>query len=454
MLNASNPQPVLSEQELKAKFATRNLFSFTGYLARKGAPKSYTEKKKPTYRLNILGFFSGSLLRILAAFMAVSGFLAAIFFGSALAGAFFAVVLLVALEFLQLRNATELFETWFAESRVVMSCVVYGLIFSATTATLAFMGVDDTIKFVSEKVSPFEFDEHAVSPTLLTDITKAEADAQEFYKARSWKGKLDPKDGKQYNKLKAHATELRTQYRNEVATARTAAKSSYDKDTANKEQNNADNRFYLTLFIAFSELLFWLAFYHKERYEFLALNEAKLTGKITQEKAPASNVTTYPIPKRPSFPVNGNQPQNRAPIGYKVNPDGNVPVAAPVQPVSQLYHNVSQPKSETGTLGADAIITANRTKLYADMNNLQKGNGVRATVARRIHATIDTVGRAMENKEFEPSEKLVTDFFFYMQDTVFPTLREYKAAYAHDNWFLETLELFVPETAFAKGEGA
>ena len=289
MLNAPNSQQILSEQELKAKYATRNLFSFRGYLARKSSPKSYTAKKQGTYRLNILGFFSGSLLRILAAFMFVSAFLTGIFFGSAFAGTLASVVALLALEFLQMRNATELFETWFQESRIVMSCVVYGLIFSACTATFAFMGVDDTIKFVSEKVSPFEFNDSAVNPTLLADIQKADADAQEFYTARSWKGKLDIKDKKQYNKLKNDASDLRKQLREEISTARIDAKNAHDLKVQGNNQEQADNRFYLTLFIAVSELLFWLAFYHKERYEFLASKELELSGKIQGQDKKQTN---------------------------------------------------------------------------------------------------------------------------------------------------------------------
>ena len=272
-------QPILSEKELKAQFAAKELFSFKGYLARKGAPKSYTEKKKPTYRLNILGFFSGSALRIFAGFMAVSHILTAVLFGSSFAGAVAAVIVLMALEFLQIRNATELFETWFQENRVAKSAVLYGLIFSACTATAAFMGVDDTIRLVSETVSPFQFDDSKVNPTLLADVQKAEADAKEFYDARTWRGKLDIKDAKQYNRLKGTAADLRKQYREEVSTARIDAKTAHDMKVAGSKQDQADNRVYLSLLIAITELLFWFAFYHKERYEFLAYKEYELASK-------------------------------------------------------------------------------------------------------------------------------------------------------------------------------
>lgn len=298
----NSQQQTLTEAELKAKFKTRELFSFAGHLARKAAPKSYMAKKKPTYFLNILGFFSGSLLRILAGFMAVSVFLTGIFFGSSLAGAGLAVLLLVALEYLQIRNATELFETWFSESRVVASCVVYGLIFSGATAVLAFSGVDDTIKFVSEKVSPFHFDETAVNPLLRRDIDQADADAKEFFTARSWKGKLDIKDARRYEQLKNHANDLRKQYREEVGSARLAAKAEHDGLVSSKNQNDADNRFYLTLLILLTELLFWMAFYHKERYEFLAAKELELMGHI-QKTTPTLPI----IPQTPAQPLNASR---------------------------------------------------------------------------------------------------------------------------------------------------
>lgn len=158
--------------------------------------------------------------------------------------------------------------------------------------------------------------------------------------------------------------------------------------------------------------------------------------------------------ERPVRQHNGQEVHNKVrPIGFNVDRNGNIPVSQP-KPVIQLYHNVSQPKKETGALGADAIITTYRTKLYADINNLEKGNGVKSTIAGRIHSYLNTVGRAMGNEEFEPSDKLATDFFFYMQDTVFPTLIRHNVRYSNDNWFLETLEQFVPATAFAKGEGA
>lgn len=302
MLNhASQQHPGISEDELKARFRPQELFSFTGMLARKGAPKSYLEQKKPTYALNIVGFLSGSILRILAGFMAVSGFLAGIFFGSSIAGYIVGALLLLALEFLQIRNATELYENWFSKSRIVKACFVYGLIFSSITATLAFMGVDDTIKIISETVDPFHFDETAVNPTLRADIDKADADAKEFYTAKSWKGKLDAKAGKRYDQLKAEAAALRKQYREEVSTAKISAKSEHDGLVAGKNQDDADNRFYLTIFICISEILFWLAFYHKERYEFLAAKELELTGQLNKPASPTPQTGT-------PFSTNGQTP--------------------------------------------------------------------------------------------------------------------------------------------------
>lgn len=315
---SSNSQQILTEEELKARFRSRELFSFAGFLSRKGEEKSYLEKKKTTYFLNIVGFFSGSILRILAGFMAVSGFMAAIFFGSELAGAAVAVVALLALEYLQLRNATELYETWFYKNKIVKGCLFFGILYSAITAFCAFQGVDDTIKFLSESVTPFSFNESAVNPTLLSDIDKADKDAKEFYTARSWKGKLDGKDAKRYNELKAEAAQLRKQYREEVQTAKLNARSDYDNRVAGKNQDDADNRFYLTLLILFTEVLFWFAFYHKERYEFLASKELELMGKIQPQPSPtpSSQAQVNSGQQLTSMPVAGQPIQNGHPVNF------------------------------------------------------------------------------------------------------------------------------------------
>jgi hypothetical protein len=294
----------ISEEELKAMFRPRELFSFAGHLARKGEPKSYLVQKKPTYLLNIVGFLSASLLRILAGFMAVSTFLTGVFFGSELAGGVAAAALLLALEYLQVRNATELYETWFYKSKILRARVVYCLLFSGVTASLAFMGVDDTVKVISETVSPFQFDEAAVNPVLRADIDRADADAAEFYKARSWRGKLDGRDTKRYQSLKDEANALRKQYREEVSTARLNAKGAYDNEVAGKNQDDADTYFYLLLLIGLTELLFPLAVYHKERYEFLAAKELEIMGKI--------NHSTIPPPHSPQGAANqAAQPNER-----------------------------------------------------------------------------------------------------------------------------------------------
>ena len=292
----------LTEEDLKAQFAKKSLFTFNGYLARKGAAKSYTAEKKSAYYFNILGFLSGNLFRIFAAFMTVFLFLKGIFSIAGDMAAFIAGIItfgfLAAIEFRQVNNATHLFERWFFKDTLSRSHIAMAVIFSAITLFLSLAGVGDTVRYLSEKVDPFQFDESNVNPTLFADIQKADADAQEFYTARSWRGKLDTKDASRYNNLKTTADNLRKQYREEVATAKQKAKADHLAATEKKEEKDGDNTFYCIIFLIVTEVLFWYCFYHKEHYEFLAFHEARLKNQIqpptqSQPVKPNTNPVQY-----------------------------------------------------------------------------------------------------------------------------------------------------------------
>jgi len=292
---------------LKAQFAKKSLFSFNGYLARKGASKSYTQEKQSAYYFNILGFLSGNLFRIFAAFMAVFLFLKGIF---AIAGDMAAMIAgvitfigLASLEYRQVNNATHLFERWFFKDVLSRSHIAMAVIFSTLTLFLSLFGVGETVRYLSEKIDPLQFDESRVNPTLLADVQKADIDAAEYYKARSWRGKLDGKDARKYNELKDKATALRDQYRAEVATAKTKAEADHANATERKEKKDGDNTFYCIIFLIVTEFLFWYCFYHKERYEFLAYQEARLSKQI--------------ISPTPQASANGQHSKNGAASAYE-----------------------------------------------------------------------------------------------------------------------------------------
>ena len=320
---SGNEGSVVSEDALKARFQKKSLFTFQGYLARKGGEKSYTSEKQKVYGLNWFGVLMGNGLRISAAFMSLFLLIKGLFSITGDAAAYIAgaitLVALVALEYMQYRNATELYERWFFKDKFTRSNIMYALLYSAITLGLSLWGVGDTVKALSKAVSPLHFDERTVNPTLSADITKLEIERAEFYKARSWKGKLDPKDGAEYKRMGQELSEMRKALRDEISTAKINAQTAYDAKLAEKEHRDGDNTFYAILCLILAEILFWVCMYHKERYEFLSYQEAVLAGKIGQN-APSTLSVTHPIAPQNSY-ANGHsnghagRPQNGVRVG-------------------------------------------------------------------------------------------------------------------------------------------
>lgn len=312
-----NPTSI-SEEELKAQFAQKSLFSFSGYLARKGSDKSYTEEKKKAYWFNWMGFLLGNLLRISAGFMTLFLFLKGVFgIGGSFAGTIAAVItfsVLAGLEYRQINNATQLFERWFFKGVLSRSNVGFALLFSGATLCLALWGIGDTVKALSSNVAPFKFSEVDVNPTLVDDINKQEKEAADFKKSRSWKGKLDPKDGRTHAKMVVKAQSMRDTLRAEIAMAKLSAKSAYELQLSQKSKKDGDNTFYAILLILLSEFIFWFCFYHKEHYEFLAYHEARLAGKIGAPMPAGKSPTPRPAVKLgdtdPDFAKNGHEYAN------------------------------------------------------------------------------------------------------------------------------------------------
>ncbi len=166
--------------------------------------------------------------------------------------------------------------------------------------------------------------------------------------------------------------------------------------------------------------------------------------------------------RNPAAPAETPRPRNGAevnnvarPIGYNVRPDGNVarvPQNRPAPPVPHCTTAVPQSQPVVSDIGHDAIVRNAQIKLGREMANLEPKagamNGTVASISRRVYTALGEVEEGMCSPDFKPSSVLVTDFFFYVQDVVFPTLRKHGVSKTYDNWFLETLEKFVPATAF------
>lgn len=295
----SNQRSGIDEDELKAQFRQKELFSFTGFLARKGGPKSYSKEKRSAYHLNYLAILGGDLLRIAAAFLAVFFFFRGIFAITGAAAVYIAGigagVLLIALEMRQWQNATGMMERWFFKNQISRTHVIWAIAFSSITLGLSLWGLPHTVAELSPTVQHVEaklMDESTETSELKQQIEKAENEAAEFKAAGEWKGRLSASDRKRYNELLLNVKTMRDNLNETKKTVKAenqkrieGADLDYMQQIQLKMKKDNSYTTYLAIILLCTEILFWMGFYHKERYEFYAYWEAVRTGKIAPKHA-------------------------------------------------------------------------------------------------------------------------------------------------------------------------
>lgn len=142
-----------------------------------------------------------------------------------------------------------------------------------------------------------------------------------------------------------------------------------------------------------------------------------------------------------------------SPIGFNLDQSGNVRAASysrpvnglPKTPGSDLYHNVPQNKSDTGEVGADAILKNAHAAIQRDIKNLENDNGRPRTVAERIHAAMIGVGWEAQKPAFRPSPRMASEFYIYIRDTVYPALEARNLQMQFSKPFLDDLQRFADE---------
>lgn len=293
MSNYQNQQGI-DEDDLKGQFRQKELFSFTGHLARKGGPKSYTVAKRSAYQLNYLAILGGDVLRIAAAFLAIFFFFKGIFAVTGSAADYIAgggaAVLLLALEVRQWQNATALMERWFFKSTISRPNILWAIVLSLITLGLSLWGLPHTVSELSPTVQKQEvklLDEGKETAGLLSQIDAAGKDAENFKASGAWRGRLSAEDRKKYNALLLNVKDLRDTLSREKSRIRAENQKRMDEAGLDylaqvKMKMDKDNSYstYLAIILLLTELLFWVGFYHKERYEYFAYQEAVKLGKI------------------------------------------------------------------------------------------------------------------------------------------------------------------------------
>lgn len=144
------------------------------------------------------------------------------------------------------------------------------------------------------------------------------------------------------------------------------------------------------------------------------------------------------------------------PIGFNTDQNGNVRSATsppavnglpntPPDDGQTLYHNVPQNRPDTGQTGADAILKNAYASIQRDIKNLENDNGRPRTVAERIHKAMMEVGREAQKPAFKPGNRMASEFYVFIRDTVYPALEARNLQMEYSKPFLEHLQQFTDD---------
>ena len=436
MENYQNSQG-FDEKSLKSTHRQKELFSFSGKLARKGEPQRYSVEKRPAYYMNFFAIIGGNLFRVCAGCMAVYFLLKGVF---ALLGDFAAPVAgiitfvgLVLLESRQWHNATGMLERWFFQGDLSRGHLFTAVFFSVVTLALGIWGLPYSVAELSPGAATYaakQIDPEAATLHLKKMVEDAERDAKDFRKSASWKGKLDPRNQGIY----AGMLETAKSYRDSLAAEKRQiqqqnkllerkAENATLAAGAEKTARDKSYLFSLVFLLIATEILFWLGFYHKERYEFFCRKEYEALGEIKPQTAPTlpQRAATYP-PNQGRMVVTGFHnavPQNN-------DPENTVPQS-------------SQTVPQINVIGSDHILRSVKSAIQRDLANFRNPSARPATVAGRIHAQFADLAQAMQGGGFQPTPTEADQVYVYLINEVIPTLQHHNANWGYENQLIGAL---------------
>lgn len=434
------------EKTLKSTHRQKELFSFSGKLARKGEPKRYSVEKRPAYYMNFFAIIGGNLFRVCAGCMAVFYLLKGVFallgdFAGPLAGVI-TFVGLVLLESRQWHNATGMLERWFFQGELSRGHMGTAIFFSVLTLGLGIWGLPYTVAELSPGAATYaakQIDPEAATLHLQKLVQDAERDAKDFRKSASWKGKLDPRNQGIY----AGMLETAKTYRDSLTAAKreiVQKNREYERKAeaatmaagAEKTARDKSYLFSLICLLIATELLFWLGFYHKERYEFFCTKEYEALGEIKRTAAP-----TLPAQRQPVFQQNN---QGRTVIaGFQHVPQND--------PYQNTVPQSSQTVPQINVIGSDHILKSVKSAIQRDLANFKNPSARTSTVAGRIHIQFADLAHAMQGGGFQPTPTEADQVYFYLVDEVIPTLEAQNAKWGYENQLVQNLSMHLSENA-------
>ncbi len=255
-------------------------------LKRKFAPKPWANENKWAYNVSLAAILIGMLINVATGFAFLKPFLSGIFGtganGMIITGGL-ALLILVLIEYAAWVNADRFWSAWFSGQETRTGNAITQVALIILTVFMAYKGAPEFARFLhpepGETLATLK-DEGEIKSRYLPQIQASERERDIFFNARSWKGKLDIKDGAEYKRLQGQVVLLRNKMNDAIEQVRADNK---EAETLTANINRAadaewkaqkdDTGQKLALFSVIVAIMTQFFLNRKERYDYLSYLE-------------------------------------------------------------------------------------------------------------------------------------------------------------------------------------
>lgn len=451
------------------------------YLEEKYQDKPYHEENQWWHAATFYASYVFQIINIASGFAKPFAYLSGIFSFGIIGGFFAAAVaafFVCGIEWAARKNLIQLFEKKYFKKRVNGGRVLAQFILNGAIIALSYWGASDAVKIMSgdfKASQPQLESEDAIKEHYGLLIISAQKDADAFFAASNWKGKLSPPNQRRYNEKLAEKAKWQSEMNQKLTEAAernrasiTEAKSADQLMLTEKEEKDAKNGSVLAVVAIASCLLFTVCIWLKEFYEYRTAMELVSAGAIknprfAQMLAEAEKTIsdkelrdqfsrkagigihnhTYPIIEdaylkptgsRFTYFNRGDDGQVRNAYEQETSPSKNT--------VSQFSQPVTQFDSDEATYADDVFLLAMK-RIKGFVAGFDEKHRKNETVASNVHEILDSVLKKMKGT-FRPSAEVHTRFSDYILHTLFPLLHEKGFPYLKTDRFLGWLRSVAP----------
>ncbi len=442
------------------------------HLEQKYQDKPYHEENGWWYVSAQWASYVFQIINIASGFAKPFAYLSGIFAFGAIGGIFafaIAAFFVIGIEWAARKNLIQLFEKRYFKKRTNSSRVWAQVVLNGAIIALSYWGASDAVKIMSgefQASQPALENEDQIRTHYNLLITSAQKDADAFFAASNWKGKLSPANQRRYNEKleqKARFTEQMNQAINIAADRnRAAIQSAKDSDQLammEKEAKDNQNGEVLAFVAVLSCLLFTLCIALKEYYEYRTAMELTRAGAMKNPRfsqmirEAEKNISDASI--RKEFSGNGsvrNQTEEKPSAQIRWPNYGKTPTPTAIltpQPlfsdstengVSHQSQSVTHQNTANAGNGADDAFKLTEKEIRGWAANFNSSKHKDSTVSANINSRLDDLLSKMRQEGFVPSREAYLKFYNYTAGTLFPMLNvkgwPYERQAIFERWLL------------------